>query len=146
LVNVWVFHTICFEGDAGPLLTLGVVELGVEFLLELGPHQGDVVCYRVEVVNPLTHVASPARYFWALYECEGECDLADGGLESRDSDVGSKVAFDFFEEVLGFVSISREDPWGRAHGSYIGGRGHRGLRGVLGRCSWSSSSGRVWSS
>jgi hypothetical protein len=55
-----------------------VLELGFEFIEELGPYDRIVVLYSVQGVKPVSHVSDPSCNFISFDKGEGKGDLFDG--------------------------------------------------------------------
>ena len=78
LVDFWETNSASVQVESGSLLLLGVCEVFCEFLDEHVPGELYVIFYRVQRINPCTHVSDPGGYLRSLDECEHDGYFAYG--------------------------------------------------------------------
>ena len=86
-------HATLLEGDSSSLLLIGVLELGLKLVEELGPDDGEVVVDSIESVNPDTHVSYPSGNFVSFDKGEGKGDFLDWRIESCNVFIDAEVRF-----------------------------------------------------
>ena len=106
LGNIRPLHTALFKGNSSLLLLVGILELGFEFIEELGPDDREVIVDSVKSINPYSHVSDSSCDFISFDKGEGESNLLDWQVESSNIFIDTEVCFDFFDEVICFGSIT----------------------------------------
>ena len=107
-VDFWKPHTKVLYFYAGPIFTLGVLELLRKFMEELFPNQGHIIDDWIELINPSTHISNPSSHFGSFDQCECKRDFLHGGIESCHVLVEAEVSSDFFYEIVGSGAITGE--------------------------------------
>ena len=111
IIDFWKLHGASFYFASGPILLLAILILLGELEEKLIPNIWNVIKYRVESVQPGSHVACPTSDLWSFHEGEGQSDFLDWGVVTGYILVELKISFYFFNKVISKEAVSGEDLW-----------------------------------